>query len=76
MGKDFYGFNVFGYQKDHDLIIAPVILVYSTNFGGSGGDVGKDIAVDHAGHVYVTGTTRSSDFPTLNPFQTDPGDNY
>ena len=46
-------------------------LDYSTYLGGSGGssgfplgDSGYGIAVDAAGHAYVTGATYSADFPT------------
>jgi len=46
-------------------------LVYSTYLGGSGGEAGHAIAVDAAGHAYVTGATGSPDFPTtLGAFQT------
>jgi hypothetical protein len=49
-------------------------LVYSTYLGGSGGDYGQGIAVDSAGHAYVTGFTASSDFPTTpGAFQTSSG---
>jgi hypothetical protein len=49
-------------------------LVYSTYLGGKGattgpGDAAAGIALDSAGNVYVTGTTTSPDFPTVNPFQ-------
>jgi hypothetical protein len=53
-------------------------LVYSTFLGGSGnsqgdGDAGNAIAVNAAGNAYVTGTTRSTDFPTANAFQSKLG---
>jgi hypothetical protein len=39
-------------------------LVYSTYLGGYGNDGAEALAVGPAGHVYVTGTTISSNFPT------------
>jgi hypothetical protein len=42
-------------------------LVYSTFLGGNKIDIGRGIAVDTVGTVYVTGTTSSIDFPVLNP---------
>ena len=53
-------------------------LVFSTYLGGSGdhgglngsfSDDGAGIAVDAAGNIYVAGTTGSSDFPLMNPYQ-------
>jgi chitodextrinase len=43
--------------------------VYSTYLGGTGADNAFSIAVDAAGEAYVTGTTDSDDFPTLNAAQ-------
>jgi len=41
-------------------------LIYSTFLGGSGGDGGNSIAVNAAGHAFVTGATESSNFPVKN----------
>ena len=55
-------------------------LVYSTYLGGSQGpagvsDEGLAIAIDSAGNAYVTGSARSTNFPTVNAFQnTNDGD--
>jgi hypothetical protein len=48
-------------------------LVYSTFLNGRGFEVGRGIAVDAAGHAYVTGFTTSPDFPTMNPLQKEFG---
>ena len=44
-------------------------LVYSTYFGGNHNDVPHGIAVDASGSAYVTGLTRSSNFPAVNAVQ-------
>ena len=60
------GFDVAAYDARQPLIIDPV-LSYSTYLGGSGDDLGFGIAVDGAGNAYVTGQTKSIDFPTEGP---------
>lgn len=48
-------------------------LVYSTYLGGADSDVGLGIAVDASNSAYVTGGTRSADFPTANAVQSASG---
>ena len=47
-------------------------LAYSTFLGGGMGDSPRAIAVDTAGNAYVTGQTRSSDFPLKNAIPNQP----
>jgi len=44
-------------------------LVYSAYIGGSDEDWVHGIDLDSLGYAYVTGRTKSGDFPTENPFQ-------
>ena len=44
-------------------------LVYSTYVGGSGFDYAQGIAVDQSGAAYITGSTRSQNFPVTNAIQ-------
>ena len=48
-------------------------LLYSTYLSGAGEDRGDSIAVDAGGYIYVTGYTKSGDFPTFNQYQGDQG---
>ena len=44
-------------------------LLFSSWIGGSGDDVGRSIAVDKSGAVYVSGDTFSTNFPMVKPMQ-------
>lgn len=48
---------------------AGTALVYSTAFIGSKDEIGFGVAVDSSGNAYVTGFTRSTNFPVRNAFQ-------
>jgi hypothetical protein len=66
------GFRLGSYDRSRPLIIDPV-LSYSTYLGGSGEDTAEGIAVDATGAIYVSGTTGSTDFPTVDAVQPAPG---
>lgn len=54
--------------------LGPGGLAFATYLGGNNSDVARGIGVDAAGNVYVTGTTWSPDFLTVNAAQaTCPG---
>jgi len=51
-------------------------LIYATYLGGGAEETGLGIAVDTAGNAYVTGYTTSTDFPTLNGYDSSFNGNY
>ncbi len=63
-----FGFQLASYNKEHTVVIDPVVL-YSTYLGGSHIDTGEDIAVDSSGNIYVSGETMSSNFPVQSELQ-------
>ncbi len=44
-------------------------LIYSTYYGGKAEDIGRAIAVDNTGKVYITGDTNSENLDMVNAFQ-------
>ncbi len=66
--------DAFFTKIDLTQVLTPAMLFYSTYLGGSGNDEGVGVAIDGAGHAYLTGSTASTDFPTKNPYQGDQGD--
>ena len=73
IGKNTYGFQVGEYDKNRELIIDPVVLVYSTYLGGSNNDHIFALAVDSSGCAYATGNTYSTNFPTEDAYQNSSG---
>ena len=47
----------------------PHELAFSTFFGGSAGEMIRDVEVVRQGNVYVAGTTSGEDWPTKNACQ-------
>ena len=74
-GANHVGFDLQEYDTNRPLTIDPV-LEYSTYIGGSNTDRGFAPAIDRQGRAYVTGTTRSLDFPTEDPQQPSSGGNF
>ena len=60
VGKTRIGFKVGTYDQSKELIIDPII--YSTYLGGSQQDLGKDIAVDSSGNIYLASFVNSTNF--------------
>jgi hypothetical protein len=54
------------YDRSRPLVIDPSVS-YATYSGGTAEDDGNAIAVDANGNAWVTGQTKSTDFPTKNP---------
>jgi hypothetical protein len=63
--------DAFVSKLSFDARTATLSLAYSTYLGGSDFDSGRGIAVDTRGNAYVTGQTRSADFPLAHPLPTN-----
>jgi hypothetical protein len=58
-------FALGNYDHRRELVIDPSVS-YATYLGGTAEDDGYAIAVDGSGNAYVTGETKSTNFPTAN----------
>ncbi|MDP3880203.1 MAG: SBBP repeat-containing protein [Dehalococcoidales bacterium] len=68
LGDNTYGFEAEDYDSSYALIIDPVIA-YSTYLGGSEDDSANSVVFGGpSGHVYIGGTTTSTDFPVRNGY--------
>ncbi|MFA5330856.1 MAG: DUF3344 domain-containing protein [Methanoregula sp.] len=62
-----YGFSVGNFDHDKPLLIDPS-MDYSSYLGGSGDETVSynTLAIDNEGNTYITGSTKSSNFPTTS----------
>jgi hypothetical protein len=67
LGKARFGVRLARFDRTRPLVIDPV-LVYSTALAGRATEAAAAIAVDAAGNAYVAGWTSSSNFPTVNAY--------
>ena len=58
------GLQLGSYDRSRELVIDPS-LSYATYLGGTAEDDGYAIAINGSGEAYVTGQTKSTDFPTV-----------
>jgi len=63
-----FAFKTGTYDRTHELIIDPVVLIFSTFLGGNGWDNFGAIAVDSTQCVYVAGGTFSTNFPVKSAY--------
>jgi hypothetical protein len=69
MARNVVGMRLEHYDRTQPLVIDPT-LIYSTYMGGSAADQITAARLDSAGHLYVAGSTATSDFvATTNTYQ-------
>ncbi len=66
--KNQVSFELGNYDHSRELVIDPSVS-YATYLGGTAEDDGYAIAIDGSGNAYVTGQTKSTDFPIKNALQ-------
>ncbi|MEP6702437.1 MAG: SBBP repeat-containing protein, partial [Betaproteobacteria bacterium] len=67
LGRHRFGLRLGRFDRTRSLVIDP-ILSYSTALGGKASDAATAIAVDSAGNAYIAGWTTSSNFPSVNAY--------
>ena len=68
VAKNTVSFEVGSYDRSRELVIDPAVT-YATYLGGNAKDDGSAITVNSAGNAYVTGQTKSTNFPSKNALQ-------
>jgi hypothetical protein len=71
---DEVSFDIGRYNRNSELVIDP-FYSFGTYLAGNGNDSAQSIAVDSTGHIYITGETRSTNFPRVpGSYKTVPGE--
>ncbi len=68
-------FEIGAFDRSKVLLIDPQ-LSYSSYLGGAQDEYAENIAVDGTGNIYVSGMTRSTNFPLANAFQSSHGGGF
>jgi beta-propeller repeat-containing protein len=69
VSKNVYAFNVANYDKTRNLLIDPVVLLYSSYVGGSANsEYINGFTSDSSGKIYIVGDTTSKPFPTKDAY--------
>jgi hypothetical protein len=68
LAKNQVSFELGKYDRTRELVIDPSVS-YATYLGGTAEDDGHGVAIDGSGNAYITGQTKSTNFPTKNSFQ-------
>jgi|GEM_PF-5502429 len=66
-----YTFNVDKYDITQDLVIDPLIKVFTKDIRGNSTDEAHGLAVDSKENLYITGETHSTDLEATYPINTD-----
>lgn len=74
-GGNKIAFRLGKYDAEKELVIDPIIL-FSSYWGGSNSDSATAVKTDAEGNIYLTGSTLSLNFPTVNPLQPTTGANF
>jgi len=68
-----YGFEISGALNASLPVVIDPYLAWGSYLGGSDTEYGRGVAIDNSGNCYLTGCTKSVDFPTTGGFDTSYG---
>ena len=66
-------FEIPSYDHTRTIVIDPLVISFSSVFGGMLNEISFDIIIDDNEYIYITGWTQSADFYNLNSYQANFG---